>query len=1032
MTYQDTFQQRLEKLNTAQKQAVETIFGPVMVIAGPGTGKTEILAARIANILQSEEAAAEPHNILCLTYTDAGTIAMRKRLLSFIGPVAHQVQIHTFHSFCNEIIQQNLDYFGKRELQHVSDLEKLGYLEQIVDSFGASHPLFKKSGYFEARRLQNLFDTMKSENWTTEEICNAADEYIADLPNREGFTYKRANKTKNIEAGDPNQRLIDAEVKKMEALKAGAKEFSKYEALMKENHKYDFQDMIAWVAKAFKENEEILARYQEQFQYILVDEYQDTNGTQNDILTSLTSYWDDPNLFIVGDDDQSIYRFQGANLRNILDVYERFQSNISTIVLTENYRSSQNILDTSKYLIERNTERLTSVIPNLEKSLNAQNPNFGPSEVKPTITEYENIAHEEASIVEQIEQLQSQGIDLSEVAVIYSQHSQAANIIKSLELKKIPLNVKTATNILELPLIEKLVTMLNYLQKEFESPNSGESFLFQIMHYDFFGLNPRQIARISTGIQQLKKEAKEAEQEFNISWRDLLANQELLEKVGITNTEDFLNFSQKIELWIQSIANLTFQELVEKIMSQSGMINGVMQSKESTWNMRVLTSFFNFVKEESKIHNGLTIQQFLQTLKQMREHGLRLPVSKIIANKSGINFVTAHSSKGLEYKYVFLIGANSKVWDTKGRSITQFTFPDTLTKSNDGDHTQEARRLFFVAITRAKEFLYISYNAKTKEGKELEASRFITEIQESMGIHEEHIALNDEQITMHELSLMQEQETEKQNNIDHELLDELLKNYKMSATHLNKYLKCPLSFYYENVLRVPAALNEYMAFGTAIHYALEHFFRNIKDGQLPEKSLLPKLFHKSMNLNQSSFTDEQFKRRKEYGEELLNGLYEDYKDSWNTNVKVEYGVFNASYNSIPLSGKLDKIEFLEDGTINVVDYKTGKYSRARNKLLPPNDEVNPDGGDYWRQIIFYKILLDNDSRQNWIMSSGEMDFVEKEKDEYKKVKLPVHPQHEEIVKQQIQEVYQNIKDHKFDGCGEDDCNWCHFQKQVLR
>ena len=302
-------------LNQEQKKAVDTIEGPVMVIAGPGTGKTQILGARIGKILIDTD--AQPDNILCLTYTDAGAVAMRKRLLGFIGADAYKVHIYTFHAFCNNIIQDNLSLFEKTSLDPVSDLERIDLFKQLIDSFPKNHLLKRYRGdvYYEIGNLQNLFSNMKKEGWTPAHINERIDAYLSEIETRDEFVYKRAYK--QFKAGDKKENKIAEERERMEKLRAAVNEFDRFQLLMRNRNRYDFDDMINWVIKAFEEHPSLLMRYQEQFLYILVDEYQDTSGTQNKIVELLINYWEQPNVFVVGDDDQSIYRFLGANVVNM-------------------------------------------------------------------------------------------------------------------------------------------------------------------------------------------------------------------------------------------------------------------------------------------------------------------------------------------------------------------------------------------------------------------------------------------------------------------------------------------------------------------------------------------------------------------------------------------------------------------------------------------------------------------------------------------------------------------------------------------
>ena len=215
------FLEEYNRLNDQQKIAVDTIEGPVMVIAGPGTGKTQILASRIGKILLDTD--AQPDNILCLTYTDSGVIAMRKRLLQFIGPDAYKVNIHTFHAFCNEVIQENLSAFEKTALDPISELESVELFKKLIDGFPANHPLKRYRGdvYYEINNLQNLFSSMKKEGWTPAFIEDKIDAYLTDIPTRDEFIYKR--KYKQFNAGDLKVEKIQEEKEKMEKLRAAVK-----------------------------------------------------------------------------------------------------------------------------------------------------------------------------------------------------------------------------------------------------------------------------------------------------------------------------------------------------------------------------------------------------------------------------------------------------------------------------------------------------------------------------------------------------------------------------------------------------------------------------------------------------------------------------------------------------------------------------------------------------------------------------------------------------------------------------------------
>jgi DNA helicase-2/ATP-dependent DNA helicase PcrA len=250
------------------------------------------------------------------------------------------------------------------------------------------------------------------------------------------------------------------------------------------------------------------------------------------------------------------------------------------------------------------------------------------------------------------------------------------------------------------------------------------------------------------------------------------------------------------------------------------------------------------------------------------------------------------------------------------------------------------------------------------------------------------------------------------------------------VTALNNYLKCPLEFYFKNLIRIPSPKNESTEFGSAVHYAVEQLFRKMQNTneQFPSKEEFIKDFEWYIRRHRESFTKEQFDRRLEYGYEVLSNYYDKYINSWNKIVAIERNIRNIIVNGVPLKGKLDKLEF--DGKqVNVVDYKTGDPEKAKEKLQPPN-EKNPNGGDYWRQAIFYKILVDNLEKREWKVISSEFDFIEPDKKKaYKKEKVFITPKDIDIVCEQIKTVWDKIQDHDFyTGCGKEDCHWCNFVK----
>jgi DNA helicase II / ATP-dependent DNA helicase PcrA len=1034
--YNEKFQQALANLNPEQLTAVNKMDGPILVVAGPGTGKTQILAARIGKILTDTD--AQPNEILCLTYTDAGAIAMRKRLFDFIGPDAYRINIYTFHAFCNEVIQENLEYFGKLNLEPISELDSAMLFRELVDEFPNEHLLKRFTGdiYFDAPRLQRLFSTMKSEGWSINIIEAAVKEYLEDLPNREEFIYKRANAAKGIKIGDPKQKDIDLVNESMQKLLAAVREYDNYDSKMKGRGWYDYDDMIMWVLKAFRENEDILRQYQERYQYILVDEFQDTSGSQNELLKFLLNYWDTPNVFVVGDDDQSIFKFQGANMKNIMDFANDYVKTLSTVVLKHNYRSNQHILDVSKALIGNNRERLTSQLA-LDKDLRSSHPRFNELTVEPSIREYENPAQEVVDVAVQIIRLLEKGTSAEEIAVIYRNHSQVEDLLQYLDSKKIAVNTKRKIDILTQPFGEKIITILRYLAMEMDSPYSGDELLFEIMHYDFFNIAPIEIAKASIAVAK-ENYATVNNNQPKTSLRRYISEMRMPAQPGLfdnTQNVEMKFLASNIDYMLGKTASITLQQLFQEVISKMGILRNVMNQQDKGTYMQMLTSFFDFLKDENRKKPELSLNEFIATIDLMQKNGIRLSLNQVIFSEKGINFLTAHGSKGLEYEYVFFIGCDKKIWDSKGHN-RGFSLPDTLSQSKTDDIAQreEARRLFYVALTRAKQCLMISYASKDRNGKDQESSQFVGEILAETHLQVQHPKVDEATILDFYATQFNPEDKPKVELLDKNYINLLLQNYTLSVTHLSNYLDCPLRFYFQCLIRVPSGKSPSATFGQAVHWALNKVFRKMKDNNnvFPPVENFMDEFRWYMYRNRDSFTKEDFKLRIAYGEKILPDYYQLNLGLWNPIAITERSIKNIEIEGVPIKGNLDKIEF-EGKQVTVVDYKTGKVKNAKDKFIRPNDEL-PNGGDYWRQAVFYKILVDNDRTNDWQVMNTVFDFVEPDKDgNYYKEKVVITPEDMETVTGQIASVYAKIMAHDFNtGCGKKECDWCHFVKSNFK
>ncbi len=1024
--FNESFTEELKNLNPSQAKAVNTIEGPVLVIAGPGTGKTHILSARIGKILQETDAL--PHNILCLTFTDAGVLAMRERLQEFIGPEAHKVHINTFHSFCNLVIQENMELFGRYDLEPISDLERIDVIREMIDEQPEDNILKKGRWdiYFYEQHLKNLFKQMKSEYWTSEFINEQINDFIQSIPHREEYIYKR--KYKNFKKGDLKTARVDEITERMEKLRAAAILFPLYKEKMQARGRYDYEDMILWVLEAFNNNKALLRRYQEQYLYFLIDEYQDTNGAQNAILGKLMEYWAKPNVFVVGDDDQSIFEFQGARLKNIMDFYKNHLPAVQLVMLKENYRSSQNILDASKAVIDKNEERITRTIEGLDKHLVARNDDFAASNIRAKIIEYPNKMHEDAAIANQIERLYKEGFPLNEVAVIYAKHKQARTVISLLDKKRIPYTTKRRVNILDLPIIQNMRTFLEYLYLEYKNPNSGEELLFRILHFNFLGISTGDLAKISTFQAKAKYETKAA-------WRDLLSDNETLSTLKLRNKEGILDFAELIDQFLGDFSNLRILTFLEKLINRSGLLRYILDHEDSAWLLQIIGTFFDFVRREADKNPRLSLKRLLDILENMDANRLAIGVNKTITAENGVNLLTAHGAKGLEFQVVFMLDCG-KDWEPGGRGYRgSFSLPDTLTLSTETDELESRRRLFYVAMTRAKEQLNISFAKADNSGSQLQKTQFIDEIleQEKLRIQVEKRVLPKEELIAVNALLLTELQSPGIMAPNEAEVAALLENFSLSVSAMNRYMNCPLSFYYENVLRIPSVPSEAASYGTAMHNALQRFFnRMLADPakKFPPLEDLVMLFETDIKRRKHYFSKKGFTRRLRMGKRVLTKYYESRISTWEKSVIPELDVRNVEVRGVPLKGTLDKLILRGDNETHILDYKTGSLDDKKMKRPKHADDL---GGLYWRQLFFYKVLYDGYRSSDRKATSGEIAYLETDsKGTFPSKTVVFDDEGVRMISDMIEDTHKSIMEQDFyKGCGKPTCKWCNFVKRNI-
>lgn len=966
--FKKKYLEEYEKLNTQQKKAVDTLEGPVMVIAGPGTGKTQILSRRVANILTNRQ--AHPEEIVCLTYTDAGASEMLDRLEGLIGEEGRKVRVSTIHSFCSELILENPDLFG-RQPKVISTAVQYELLKEIMDKYITENSsLYKNRGdrYSSKDQLLELFSMMKRQGLNKADI---------------------EKKIEECKGEKKYQRLLD-----------GVSIVEKYSGKILEHNYFDFDDMILWTIQKLKEDEDFQRSVSDTIKYLFVDEFQDTSVVQYELVKLLVEGKDNPNIFVVGDDDQSIYRFQGVSADNIQKFGKKYQP--TKIILEENYRSSQAIIDASRQLISHN--------PREEKILVAAGANKDYDYQLPILKSYPNAEAEMFGVLNEIKELIHSGVSPKEIGVIYGRNSYGEKFAKILRDNGIFVQMKKEEkDLFKDSFFKKILAILKYICQS--SRNVRE--LRKILYFDFFEVEVSEIAKI----RNLKNDEK-------ISIPSIAEIDKKLESIRkkISKSEKYLS-----PMYILS-----------ELLKSLGIDGYIMKSKEKYHLVSTLNTLYELMLTECLLHPKLTVKGFLNHLSSLQEMKISLPIKDISASPSNcVQLMTAHGSKGLEFEHVFVMKCNdgkqkNTNWPGGENNSGRFSYPPSLNEKDENESQlkeEENRRLFYVAMTRAKKVLHLSYS------EDFDKTHFISEFENFIDSVEVTESFEDcqsvEKVVVPKFS--------------NDVLSEILGELSLSVSTLNAFLKCPLSFYFNKGLKLPSETNEAMVFGSIIHEVLEKIYKSVDGSQSSELTsktvlsqeealeLFKKIFkEKSYQLSSDRIKKDNYARGKKIIKNLYkkSGYLKDGVIAVEQHIKgiklgdlLDTTVDLTAVSDVEINGKIDKIE-CEEGIIRLIDYKTGKAGNAKDKLVPPS-EKEPLGGDYWRQAVFYYILVTNAGIAGIDISNKEIlvkyVFVEDStsEDGFSETEdIRITQKEVDIVLDQIKESIMKIKQGNFNcGCG---------------
>ena len=985
----------LSELNSQQQEAVKTTDGAILIIAGPGSGKTRVITHKIAYLIQK---GVNPETILALTFTDKAASEMLDRV-NELATTYSDLLITTFHSFCKGLIQENiLDLRLNADLKIIDDTAQLVWFIKNIDSFGLSHI---KVGYQPVTLVDEIRKT----------ISKFKDEFIS--PER---LEKYISKTKS-------QELSDVEAERLFALRDILKAYKAYEAYKEKSNAIDFGDMLTKIYELLKTKPLILKKYQNKFKYILVDEFQDTNFIQLQIVRLLAG--EHNNITIVGDDDQSIYRFRGAYLTNIAK-FREFYPKRKEIFVEQNYRCSKKILSVSNKLIANKPDRIT-------KKIFTENGEGNPV----TVTECKNEEDQAAYILKEINKLGADN-DYRDIAILTRRKKDAQPIMNLLQKHRIPFEFVSNSDFFREPIIKDILAYI----RTAADPVDADVEVTRILQRDAFAIKPAEISKFTRYAYYNKISVFEAFEKLN--------------KIDVDQSK-FLYVYGKINELIKLKTKLRLSVLVYKILFELDFYKHEVSLKNER-NIALLNQFYKFTGDYYNLFGNDEITDFVDYIQYASNFDF---AEEYDATHNAVQIMTIHTAKGKEFPFVFIPNLAKGKLPTNFRA-DKFTIPSELCeglKVEDDEkelHIQEERRLFYVGLTRAEKGLYLSYAVRYGDNKrDTKTSPFLDEIEyihnpdinyqkidiDPIEIKAESIKdqikqqyIKDILADLHrseykkaipKMMLLEKMGGKKPSNLLKNIQEpdykdmqkqvkrgelrkekELEKEPTFSVSQFNTYNRCSQIYKYNYVYRIQPKPKPYFDFGGTIHSVIEHLTQKIKAGGEINYQHTVKLLN-ALWKSKGYQTELEEKQAKEEAKKILKTFIAEQSKSKTEIVAIEKN-FVISLDNYKIRGFIDRID-KEGDDYTIIDYKTAKTPLSENKL---REDFQLLTYDMAAQELFgkrpKKVGL-------WFLQPNK--------------KVMIEPKNEDIekIKQKILETINGIISEDFAPSSKWECNNCDYE-----
>lgn len=879
------------KPNKEQKEAIEHKEGPLLVIAGAGTGKTTVITERIKNLILS--GLARPSEILALTFTEKAAREMEERVDKALPYGYVQMWISTFHSFCDRILRNEALHIGLTpKYILMTEAESIRFLRTHLFSFKLRYfrPLGNPNKFLEGM-LQH-FSRLNDEDVSPNEYLRWA---------------------QNQKSKIKNQKEESREVEKWVEL---AEAYRRYEELKTKEGVVDYSDLIANTLRLFRERPNVLREYQEKFKYILVDEYQDTNIAQNEVVKLLAGK--KANLTVVADDDQSVYRWRGAAFSNVIQFRKSFPR-AKIVVLTQNYRSTQEILDRAYKLIQNNNPDRLEVKEKIDKRL------VSTRRIKSSPPEfiYKDRVENEADAVARkaLQLVEEEGRRFSDLAILVRANNHADPFSRALARLGIPYQFLGPGRLFRQPEVIELIAYLKVLYNYEDS-----AAFYKVLTMEHFNIEPRDLASITNFARRKNLSLFEAAEKID----DIFASDKTKKTVA--------ELVKMVHRHLGLIPRETAGQITYYFLEDSGLLKSMVDPKTAKDEKRSqnIAKLFDKLKTYETEHEDASVFAVVDWIELSMEVG-ESPLAADFdwTKENAVNLLTVHSAKGLEFPVVFVVNLVGQRFPTRERK-EQIPIPEELIKEilPEGDyHLEEERRLFYVAVTRAMDRLFLTAANYYGEGKrESKISPFVPEM-----LGEEIAELSSRQPAK-QLSILDFTPLAQESKEIPPKPPVSAPITYLSFSQIDTFNFCPLHYKMKYILNIPTPASASQSFGNTLHITMRDFCGALRANKEVGKKELLALFEK--NWISEGYQDKGYEREmKRRGENyLLTYLETELFRPDNPPKALEMPFSFRLTPSLKIGGKMDRVDKTKNG-IEVIDYKTTEFT---HKELPSEKDLLED------------------------------------------------------------------------------------------